>query len=252
MLPLSVPGFVGVGGCVSVGPGLARRDLANFDVVLAEGLESIGDKFGAVVAANRHRNTPLVDQPFKGVDDVLADDWPCCDVEQRLRISRKRVHRVWREEGLQVAQRRLGRRVGASTALIIDADVPNAMWAIDFQFDSAYDGRRFKIASAVDGHILVGFSSEVSRGPPTESSIASYFCIPGPTQTSKPSRPAHNTRRIRQLEPAWLTNHLGPDANANGQAPSCRVRVELSFPRTGRRLSLLRSVAASVPSGAGP
>lgn len=67
-------------------------------------------------------------------------------------INPKKVHRVWREEGLQVAQRRRRKRVGESTGPIIDADAPNVVWAIDFQFDSLHDGRRFKIASAVDEH----------------------------------------------------------------------------------------------------
>jgi len=68
-------------------------------------------------------------------------------------INVKRVHRVWREEGLQVAKRHHRRkRVGESTGPIIDADTPNAVWAIDFQFDSLCDGRRFKIASMVDEH----------------------------------------------------------------------------------------------------
>lgn len=67
-------------------------------------------------------------------------------------INRKRIHRLWREEGLQVAKRRRRKRVGTSTGPMIDADAANVVWAIDFQFDSTHDGRRFKIASAVDEH----------------------------------------------------------------------------------------------------
>ena len=67
-------------------------------------------------------------------------------------INKKRVHRVWRDEGLQVARRRRRKRVGESTGPIIDADAPNVVWAIDFQHDSLHDGRKFKIASMVDEH----------------------------------------------------------------------------------------------------
>ncbi len=67
-------------------------------------------------------------------------------------INKKRVHRVWREEGLQVARRRRRKRVGESTGPIIDPDAPNVVWAIDFQHDSLHDGRKFKIASMVDEH----------------------------------------------------------------------------------------------------
>jgi len=67
-------------------------------------------------------------------------------------VNRKRVHRLWRSEGLQVAQRRRRKRVGSSSGPIIDADAPNVVWAIDFQFDSTADGIGFKIASMVDEH----------------------------------------------------------------------------------------------------
>ncbi len=68
------------------------------------------------------------------------------------RVNKKKVHRLWRQEGLQVAQRQRRKRVGVSSGPILDADAPNVVWAIDFQFDSLHDGRRFKIASAVDEH----------------------------------------------------------------------------------------------------
>ena len=67
-------------------------------------------------------------------------------------INKKRVHRIWREEGLQVAKRRRRKRVGESSGPIIDADAPNVVWAIDFQHDSTADGHKFKIASMVDEH----------------------------------------------------------------------------------------------------
>lgn len=67
-------------------------------------------------------------------------------------INKKKVHRLWRDEGLQVSQRRRRKRVGSSSGPILDADAPNVVWAIDFQFDSTADGIKFKIASMVDEH----------------------------------------------------------------------------------------------------
>jgi len=58
------------------------------------------------------------------------------------RVNKKKVHRLWRQEGLQVAQRQRRKRVGVSSGPILDADAPNVVWAIDFQFDSLHDGRR--------------------------------------------------------------------------------------------------------------
>ena len=78
--------------------------------------------------------------------------WANLRYDQGHVINKKRVHRIWREEGLQVAKRRCRKRVGESSGPIIDADAPNVVWAIDFQHDSTADGRGFKIASMVDEH----------------------------------------------------------------------------------------------------
>ena len=50
-------------------------------------------------------------------------------------------------------QRRRRKRLGASTAGTVPvADAPNAVWAVDFQFDATTDGRPVKIVSIVDEH----------------------------------------------------------------------------------------------------
>ncbi len=53
-------------------------------------------------------------------------------------VNRKRVQRLWGEEGLRVPQRkRKRRRLGDSTvpAGRLRAERPNHVWAFDFQFD---------------------------------------------------------------------------------------------------------------------
>jgi putative transposase len=60
--------------------------------------------------------------------DLLGEGW---------QINRKRVQRIWREEGLRVPQRRRKRkRLGDSTvpASRLRAQHPDQVWAIDFQF----------------------------------------------------------------------------------------------------------------------
>lgn len=39
-------------------------------------------------------------------------------------INKKKVHRLWRDEGLQVSQRWRRKRVGSSSGPILDADAP--------------------------------------------------------------------------------------------------------------------------------
>jgi putative transposase len=73
--------------------------------------------------------------------------------EQGWTVNRKRVQRLWREEGLRVPQRkRKRRRVGESTvpAKRLRAERPNHVWAFDFQFDQTADGRALKLMNIVD------------------------------------------------------------------------------------------------------
>ncbi len=68
-------------------------------------------------------------------------------------VNRKRVQRLWREEGLRVPQRkRKRRRLGESTvpAERLRAQRPNQVWAFDFQFDQTADGRAIKLLNVVD------------------------------------------------------------------------------------------------------
>ncbi len=68
-------------------------------------------------------------------------------------MNRKRVQRLWREEGLRVPERkRKRRRLGESTvpAQRLRAERPNHVWAFDFQFDQTADGRALKVLNIVD------------------------------------------------------------------------------------------------------
>jgi len=67
-------------------------------------------------------------------------------------INTKRVHRLWRSEGPQVARRRRRKRIGTRTGPILDAVAPKIVRAIDVQFDSTADGHKFKNASMVNEH----------------------------------------------------------------------------------------------------
>jgi putative transposase len=68
-------------------------------------------------------------------------------------VNRKRVQRLWREEGLRVpVRRRKWRRLGESTvpAKRLRAERPNQVWAFEFQSDQTADGRVLKLLNVVD------------------------------------------------------------------------------------------------------
>jgi len=57
-------------------------------------------------------------------------------------VNHKKVQRLWRQEGLCVPVRRRRKRAGCSTNPPVHApDAPDAVWAIDLQYDSTIDGR---------------------------------------------------------------------------------------------------------------
>ena len=73
--------------------------------------------------------------------------------EEGWAVNRKRVQRLWREEGLRVpVRRRKRRRLGESTvpADRLRAERPNHVWAFDFQFDQTANGRVLKLLNIVD------------------------------------------------------------------------------------------------------
>jgi putative transposase len=86
--------------------------------------------------------------------DARADGWM---------VNHKKLQRLWREEGLRVPQRRRRKRTGTSTVTAVIADVPNRVWAVDFQFDATTDGRPIKIVSIVDEHTRECLGGLVAR-----------------------------------------------------------------------------------------
>ena len=64
-------------------------------------------------------------------------------------VNTKRVHRLWRDEELQVRPRRRKRHRGTSTIDEVIASRPDEVWALHFQFDATTDGRQLKLLHGV-------------------------------------------------------------------------------------------------------
>lgn len=85
------------------------------------------------------------------------------------RVNAKRIHRLWREEGLRVPVRRQKRRrqgCGANGVLRKRPEYPNHVWTYDFLFDRTEDGRRLKILTVVDEFTRECLALEVHRRMP--------------------------------------------------------------------------------------
>ena len=89
--------------------------------------------------------------------------WAALRYDERREVNKKKIHRLWREEGLQVRVHSPRKRAGVSSVPPIVADAPKVVWAIDFQFDSTIDGKAIKIASMIDEHTRESLLNLVER-----------------------------------------------------------------------------------------
>ncbi len=97
-------------------------------------------------------------------------------VREGLRINKKCVQRVWREEGLRVPQKarkkkRLGTTTGTSARLLTASSVGD-VWALDFQFDQTSCGRTLKLLNVVDEFSREALVIEVSRNIDADALVA--------------------------------------------------------------------------------
>src|SRR3954452_22466769 len=89
-------------------------------------------------------------------EHLVAEGW---------QINRKRVQRVWREEGLRVP-RRARRRPPAGDGpdgRAIAAAAEDDVWAIDFQADQTADGRPLRLINVLDEHTRQALTMSVGR-----------------------------------------------------------------------------------------
>jgi hypothetical protein len=61
--------------------------------------------------------------------------WAALRHDEGHEVNVKKVHRLWREEGLQRRVHSPRKRAGVSSIPLVVADAPKVVWAIDFQFD---------------------------------------------------------------------------------------------------------------------
>jgi putative transposase len=136
-------------------------------------VEALRSRFGvsqrrACAVVGQHRSTQRLAPPAPGEDEVWLREWLRGFSTQRPRwgwrraakqlrrdghrVNGKRVQRLWREEGLKVPyrkRRKPHRGIGAAVGAFCPA-APNALWAMDFQFDATADHRPLKLLNIVD------------------------------------------------------------------------------------------------------
>jgi putative transposase len=90
-------------------------------------------------------------------------------------VNRKKVQRLWRDEGLRVpAMRRKRQRLGVSDtpAERLVPVRPNQMWALDYQFDVTARGRTLKLLHVVDELTRESLSDTVGYSIDADATVA--------------------------------------------------------------------------------
>jgi len=178
---------------------------------------------------------------------LRAEGWP---------VNRKRVYRLWREEGLKVPQKqRKRRRLGTSAngCTRKRAERVNQVWAWDFIHDRTVDGKPLKVLSIVDEHTRECLALVVARSITAETALdvlAELFRTRGvPEHLRSDNGPEFIAKALRQ----WLarvgvsTLYIEPGAPwENGYAESfhSRLRDELLDREEFTSLAEARAMAA--------
>jgi putative transposase len=90
-------------------------------------------------------------------------------------VNRKKIQRLWREEGLRVPQRRRKRQrlgVSATPADRLTATRPDHVWALDYQYDVTATGRVLKILHVVDEFTRESLSDLVAHAIDADATVA--------------------------------------------------------------------------------
>jgi putative transposase len=154
-------------------------------------------------------------------------------------VNRKRIHRLWRQEGLKVPQKQgKHRRLGSSENRCTRrrAEHINHVWTYDFLMDRTEDDRRLKLLVIVDEFTRESLSIEVARhitATDVIETLAYLFAVRG---APKYLRSDNGPEFIAQAIQAWLastgaaTLYIAPGSpweNAYIESFNSRFRDEL-------------------------
>ncbi len=156
-------------------------------------------------------------------------------------VNHKRVHRLWREEGLQRPTSRKQKRARPADGSVRrhQAEHPHQVWAMDFQFDSTADGRRLKFLNVIDEHSRLCLTIRVGRRCKAKDVVAVLeeltSLYPAPTYVRSDNGPefiAHALKRWCKRS-GTTTAYIEPGSPwQNGFAESFNSRFRDEFLNT--------------------
>lgn len=178
----------------------------------------------ACAVVGQHRSTQRLDPPVPSDEEAQLREFLRDFSKRRPRwgwrraakaarragwqVNNKRIRRLWRDEGLRVPQRRRKKRltgIGAHVGAMCPIR-PDALWALDFQFDTTTDGRTLKMLNVIDEYTRECLAIEVARSIDADGVVAvlDHLTI------------------VRGGAPAFVRFDNGPEFIANAVADWCR------------------------------
>jgi len=89
-----------------------------------------------------------------------------------FRVNKKRVHRIWKSEGLGLPRRRpKRRRMGSTVGIVNKAEYPNHVWSYDFVEDRTERGGKLRILVIIDEYTRECLAIRVKPSIPASAVI---------------------------------------------------------------------------------
>ena len=128
--------------------------------------------------------------------------------EGSQKINKKRVHRIWKAEGLQLTRRKpRKRRYGPKGAVIHKAERRNHVWSYDFLEDRTEKGDKLRILTVMDEFTRECLAILVDRSIPSVQVINLLewlFLVRG---TPEHIRSDNGPELVAQVVQEWLAQH---------------------------------------------
>jgi putative transposase len=140
---------------------------------------------------------------------LVRDGWAC---------NRKRIQRLWRDEGLHVPKRRRRPKKAARTPGSVIASHPNQVWALDFVFDETREGRPIKVLNVTD-----------------EFTREALACVPARSiDADRTVGVLEGLVEKREIAPTYLRSDNGPELISQALRDWCRFnQVTTSYIEPG-------------------
>jgi len=133
-------------------------------------------------------------------------------------VNKKRVQRLYRQEGLSLRGRRRKKRRAGLRVVLPGPNAANQRWSMDFMSDALADGRRFRLLNVVDDWTRECLAIEVGRSLTGRNVIAVLEKI-----------------AARRRYPAAIVSDNGPEFCSRAVDEwAHRVGVKLQFIRPGK------------------